>query len=258
MVEAKRISQSRKALSELRALILDGTLEAGSRLAETALAERLGISRTPLREAMTRLVEEGLLERQASGGCRVCRFTMTEIVDAIELRGVMEGTAARLAAERGADPELLAQCHEILAGIDDALAPAPPPAQALRPRDSVGVDIDFDAYVALNARFHALLAQLAGSDIVAREVERSCRQPLASPSAFLAGQEQVDEFRRSLGGAQEQHKAILDAIENGEGARAEALAREHARLARHNLKYALTSDPGLVEQIPGLALVSAQ
>lgn len=246
MAEARRRSQALKALSELRSLVLDGTLEAGTRLAETALAERLGISRTPLREAMARLVEEGLLERLDTGGCRVCSFTMADIADAIEIRGVMEGTAARLAAERGADPELLRASHAVLDGIDAALTPV------------TDGDIDFDAYVALNARFHDLLSRLSGSDVIAREVQRSCRLPLASPSAFLDGQEKVDEFRRSLDGAQAQHRAIIEAIEAREGARAEALAREHARLARHNLKYALTGGRRLVEQIPGLALVANQ
>lgn len=235
------MTQFAKALLDLRLLILNGEFEANSRLPETAIAERLGISRTPLRQAMARLVEEGLLERLETGGCRVASFTMDDIADAIEIRGVLEGTAARLAAERGPDPELAAECAEVLDSLDLA----------------VSGDGDFADYVRLNARFHELLNGLAGSRLVAREVERAANLPLASPSAFLRGQELVPDFRESLKLAQLQHRALFEAIVNREGARAEALAREHARLARQNLDFVMTAQPRFVEHVPGLALVSA-
>ncbi|MAQ83932.1 GntR family transcriptional regulator [Psychromarinibacter halotolerans] len=242
MPTEERVSQYEKALQELRALILNGGVEANTRLAETALAERFGISRTPLRQAMDRLVEEGLLERADTGRCRVASFTMEDIIDAIELRGVVEGTAARLAAERGADPALAVECRAVLDALDRATASA----------DA----IDFTAYVRLNARFHELIAALAGSRVVQREVERAARLPLASPSAFLQGQEVVHDFRASLPRAQRQHRALFDAILAREGARAESLAREHARLARINLEYAMQAGPDIAERVPGLALVS--
>lgn len=241
MPDTGRATQVRKALMELRSMILNGDLAPGERLSEPVLAERLRISRTPVRSAMESLVAEGLLERMESGSCRVGSFTMQDILDAIELRGVMEGTAARLAAERGADPAGLALCHDLVAGIDTALGAAS--------------GMDFEAYVDLNGRLHDTIATLSRSRIVAREVERAKRLPLSSPSAFLQGQADVEAFRNSLFGAQVQHKAILDAIENREGARAEALAREHARLARRNMIHAMTGDPSLVARIPGLALV---
>lgn len=243
MATSERLTQLDKALLGLRSLIMGGTFEANSRLPEVALSERLGISRTPLRQAMDRLVAEGLLERIETGGCRVARFTIEDISDAIEVRGVIEGTAARLAAERGADPVLLAEADRVLQGLDEALA-----------RDG---GIDFDAYVRLNARFHGLLAMLSGSAVVRREVERVNRLPLASPSAFLQEQELIPHFRDSLTRAQGQHKAILAAIRAREGARAEALAREHARLARENLDHLSKSDPSVATRVPGLALVAA-
>ena len=94
-----RRSQYEKGISELRSMILNGNFAPQERLSETMLAELLDISRTPLRQAIDRLLEEGLLERRASGGTMVARITMQDIVDAIELRGVLEGTAARFAAE---------------------------------------------------------------------------------------------------------------------------------------------------------------
>ncbi len=236
-----RHSQADRALSALRVLILGGAFERGEKLSEPALSERLGISRTPLREAMMHLHQEGLLTREDSGSARVSSYTMRDITDAIEVRGTLEGLAARLAAERGMAPDLRARAHAILDAIDRAL-------------DAKGVD--FRAYVSQNAAFHDLVATAAGSPVVAREIARANRLPLAGPSAFLTGQEGQHPFLRSLIIAQDQHRAILDAIETGEGARAEGLAREHARLARRNLQQVIDHPNSDVSTIPGLALVS--
>lgn len=243
MGDTDRGTRVEKAVIGLRGLILSGEFAAGSRLPEVALSERLGLSRTPLRQAMDRLVNEGLLERIASGGCRVAQFQLEDIYDAIELRGVVEGLAARLAAERGVAAELRAEAREVVDAIDDAIADR--------------VDIDFEAYVRLNARFHELLAVMSGSDLIRREIERVCAMPLASPSAFLRGQEVIPDFIASIVRAQDQHHDILDAIAAREGARAEALVREHARLARKNLSFLKDADRRLTDRIPGLSLVTA-
>ena len=240
MSRTERSQTAARALIELRTLVLNGAFQQGERLPETALAERLGLSRTPLRHAMDRLVDEGLLERVETGGCRVARFTAADIVDAIELRGVLEGTAARLAAERGVSAEKASEMEALLSELDAAIAP----------------DLDFKRYTALNARFHDLLAGLAGSPVIAREVARACRLPAASPTAFLQGQEVIPDFRQSLTRAHRQHRGIWEAIRAREGSRAEALAREHARLARDNLEYVLNHRPALADRVPGLSLVA--
>lgn len=226
----------------LRTLILKCEVAAGSRVSEVAVASRMGLSRTPIRQAMDRLVSEGLLERIATGGCRVAQITEDDITDAIELRGVLEGTAARLAAEKGADPDLLAQAAAVLDRIDSAIMPLEA--------------FDFDLYVSENAKFHLLLAQLSGSKLMQRELERINRLPLASPSAFLSVQEQSPDFLASLKLAQSQHRAILDAISRREGARAEALAREHARLARTNFEHTKNQFLRGANIVPGLAMNS--
>ncbi|HWH81257.1 MAG TPA: GntR family transcriptional regulator, partial [Burkholderiaceae bacterium] len=95
-------SQAVKAQLALRELILGGELRPGARIAELWLVERLGVSRTPVRLALVRLAEEGLLDTLPSGGYAVRDFSEADIVDAIELRGTVEGLAARFAAERGA------------------------------------------------------------------------------------------------------------------------------------------------------------
>jgi GntR family transcriptional regulator of vanillate catabolism len=94
-------SQAVKAQLRLRELILSGDLEAGERIAELAIVERLGMSRTPIRAALMRLEQEGLLEKFPGGGYKVRTFSERDVADAIEMRGTVEGLAARLAAERG-------------------------------------------------------------------------------------------------------------------------------------------------------------
>ncbi len=239
----RSLSQLDRALLGLRSLVLAGDFAGGQRLSEVTVAKQLGTSRTPLRQAMDRLVAEGLLERIETGGCRVATFTRNDIADAIEVRGVIEGTAARLAAERGVRPELMIEAKAVLAKIDRALAhPA---------------GLDFDAYVRHNARFHELLAAFPDSPIVRKEIERLSLLPLASPSSFLSEQAMIPDFLDSLRHAQRQHRAILEAIQNREGARAEALAREHARLALINFNYLTDAKPALIKNVPGLALVAS-
>ncbi len=226
----------------MRRRILSGELSGGTRLYEVPLAEDLEISRTPVREAMSRLVEEGLLERARNGGFVVRSFGIADVIDAIELRGVMEGTAARLAAERGVRPDDLAQIRDTVEQIDKCFGEEPG-------------DVVFERYSELNARFHEQLARLCRSKTVEMEVERASRLPFASPSAFLPDKAKIAAFRRSLNMAQEQHHAIVSAIVNREGARAEALAREHARIARANMQYLLDEDRSLMAHVPSLALV---
>jgi GntR family transcriptional regulator of vanillate catabolism len=235
-------THGRRAVIELREKILNGELPGGMRLFEVPIAELLDISRTPVREALSRLTEEGLLERLPSGGFVVRRFGFADVIDAIEMRGVMEGMAARLAAERGARPEELKEIGETVARLDLCFG---------EQMD----DVDFDAYSELNEQFHHQLAALAGSDMIRREVERASSLPFASPSAFLPDRADIAAFRRSLRGAQDQHRAMVAAIAAREGTRAEAIAREHARTARRNLEYMLSEEPGLISKVRGLAFI---
>ncbi|UFN47068.1 GntR family transcriptional regulator [Roseomonas sp. OT10] len=232
--------QSVTTLLRLRELILDGELPAGERLSENGVSDRLGASRTPVRAALARLAEEGLLEPIPSGGFAVKAFTEREIRDAIEVRGTLEGLAARLAAERGASPEGLEHLREIIARIDAVMAATDGP-------------IDFAEYVALNEHFHGLLAELADSAVVARKIGQAVALPFASPNGFVLAQGALPEARLILTLAQEQHRAVAEAIAQREGARAEAIMREHARLAHRNLSLALRQ--GKLHLVQGGALI---
>jgi GntR family transcriptional regulator, vanillate catabolism transcriptional regulator len=235
-----RSSQTTKATLGLRELVLDGTYKPGKRVPELHLVDRLGVSRTPLRLALQTLEHEGLLERLPGGGFVVRAFTRAEIDDAIELRGVLEGTAARLAAERLESRDELARllecCNELDAVARDASVEA------------------FVSYVSLNQQFHTLLVELAKSQPLERAIEKVVTVPFASPSALVMVQAELPESREILLVAQNQHAAILEAIARGEGTRAEMIAREHARLASRNLDVALRHRD-VLEQLPGATLI---
>lgn len=235
-------THTKRALEELRQRILSGAFPGGTRLFEVALAEDLQVSRTPVREAMSRLTEEGLLERARNGGFLVRSFDFADVLDAIELRGVLEGTAARLAAERGVTEARLKEIRDIVKRLDTCFGSGPD-------------DVDFDTYSELNGQYHLALAALPGSATLEREIGRATRLPFASPSAFLPDRRQLSAFRRSLGLAQDQHHQILNAIIRREGARAEALAREHACAARRNVEYIFANDSSVAQAVPALALV---
>lgn len=234
-------SQAVKAQQRLREWILAGDLPSGARIAELALVDRLGMSRTPIRSALMRLSQEGLLASLPGGGYAVRTFSEREVADAIELRGTLEGLAARLAAERGVRTSLIAQARECLNQIDLVLS------------DSALDDETFSAYVELNGQFHKQLSEMADSAVLAREIERASSLPFASASGFVGVHIKDHHARDTLVVAQHQHRQVLDAIERREAGRAEALMREHSRIARQNMQLALR-DPA-ASGTPGVQLI---
>ena len=235
-------SQAVKAQLRLREMILAGELPGGERIAELAIVEKLGVSRTPIRAALVRLEQEGLLQALPGGGFAVRTFTEREVSDAIELRGTVEGLAARLAAERGAPAGVLAEARACLTQVDEVLG-------------KPALDDDaFLRYVELNQKFHQLLSDLADSAVIRRELERVVKLPFASPSAFVVLQANSPQARDMLVVAQDQHRQVLDAIELREGSRAEAIMREHARIARRNLHDAMQEQN--LDRLPGVRLIS--
>ena len=244
-LNAPGISQIDRAVLTIREMLLRGDFAPGERISELPLTARLleanvNVSRTPLRLALDRLANEGLLRPWPTGGFVVCEFTLTDVWDAIEIRGMLEGTAARLAAERlksDSDLDALRKLHAQLA-------------------DFVPLDADgFARYLELNEAFHAEIWRLAGSPMLIRAIEQVVKLPFAAPSALVFGQAESGHSPRLSLIAQEHHRAMIEAIANREGTRAEALAREHSRVARQNLEHTL-EDWEALRRIPGGSLIS--
>ena len=199
----------------IREMILRGELPPGERLGEEALAERLGVSRTPIRQALPALAREGLLSAAGRRGYVVRSFSPQDVLDAIETRGLLEGLAARRIAEKGATPELIRSLKECLSQGDAILAK--------RRFESA----DEQRYSEMNGRFHALIVEGAASRILADALARNDHVPFASATA-VAFSRDTAQLLPVLSYAHRQHHAIVQALENRESARAEALMREHA------------------------------
>ncbi len=238
----KSQTQTVKALLALRELVLSGELVPGERVPELVMVERIGVSRTPLRTALVRLESEGLLEALPTGGYAARQFSVQDVFAAIEIRGAIEGLAARFAAERRPGEDELRPIKQTQRQIDDLIA-----------RDGPGSET-FSAYVPLNERFHEQLAKLSGSLVVEQQIERANAHPFASASGFIDVQTQMPDARKILLIAQDQHQCVLEAIRTGEGGRAESLMREHARLAHRYLRQAL-EDQRAMDQVPGASML---
>jgi DNA-binding GntR family transcriptional regulator len=187
---------------ELLQRIVAGELPPGSRLRQEALAEELGVSRTPLREALARLVSEGLVELEPNRGATVARRDFGDMEQAWRARLVVEPGAARLAAERR-DPAVLERMREIVR----------------RQRD---VADDLTASFELNRDFHLALVNAAGNPHLSRFADLLWLSRIGVP-IFAR---QARDRAQILSWADE-HEAILAAVAAGRGARAERLTREH-------------------------------
>jgi GntR family transcriptional regulator of vanillate catabolism len=223
-------------------MLLEGHFQPGERIREVPLAAELGVSRIPLRLVLERLAHEGLLAVRPTRGFVVQRFSTADIYEAIELRGLLEGMAARLAAERLEDPAEAAQ----LQALNKELV-------LLVRRRKLTLEC-LEQYIDLNAKFHAEILRLSQCRMLHRAMEHVCSLPFASPSAFVRRQYVAPESWELFHIAIDQHRDIVDAIVNREVARAETLSREHARVARRNLESALKNGE-IAKFVPGMKLI---
>jgi GntR family transcriptional regulator of vanillate catabolism len=210
-------------VATLRQLIIEGRYPPGTRLAEIPVADALGVSRTPVRLAFRTLAQEGLLERVGKRGLVVRAFTEADVWCAVEVRGALEGLAARRIAEAGAPEALLAQLRECLTDGEAVLAAGRLSARSV------------DRWSALNRRFHAAIVEAAGSRVIADAIARNNHLPFAAADSIAIDRRALGAEFRKLQLAQLQHRLIVEAIARGEAARAEALMREHAYVG---LRYA--------------------
>jgi GntR family transcriptional regulator of vanillate catabolism len=233
-------SQTARAFIGLREMLLRGEFGRGDRISELPLVARLGTSRTPIRLALERLAHMGLLDVVATGGFTVREFTLVEVLDAIEIRGVLEGTVARLAAERLSSDADLDVLRRYCRGMEEL--------------ERLTLD-SFQEYMDLNEGFHAALLDLSKSEMLRRSLEQVSLLPFASPSAMVFPTSVLPRSNEMLAIANEHHRALLDAISGRQGTRAEFLAREHAFVAKRVLDLAL-SDTDALSRVPGGPLIN--
>jgi GntR family transcriptional regulator of vanillate catabolism len=238
----KDVSKTVATEVRLREMVLGGEFHPGEAVSENVLGDRLGVSRTPLRLALCKLEYEGLLNVLPEGGFVVRQFTLADIYDSIELRGVLEGTAARLAAERLENPSELRRLEQLADRMDVIV-------------NSKELTLaSFADYVDLNASFHEEWLELAKSPTLEKSMEELYALPFTAPSAFIRTHSNLPEAKEIMFLAQDHHRQILEAIRHREGTRAESLARAHSRLARRKLRLAL-DNVDIMKKLPGASLI---
>ncbi len=191
-----------QAYAAIRAQIVQGTLERGARIHQEDLAADLGVSRTPVREALRRLAAEGLVEMRTNRGARVADVGQDDMRAAYEARLVIEPGAARLAAvERLTAP--MARMRTALSAQRRAIP---------------NVRRSFDA----NREFHIALVQASGNDFLLQFVQRLW---VARIGEVIYERQSETPERMSLDA--DEHEQIMIAIEAGNGRQAESLTRRH-------------------------------
>jgi DNA-binding GntR family transcriptional regulator len=206
----RTVTSTERALAALRELILHGQFAAGARLGEVELAERLGVSRTPVREALTRLAAEGLVELVPNRGARVASWSVAELEGVFDLRSALEPRLTGYAAPR-ARPDDVALLDELAAQMIAVGLPGP--------------DQDLDALVPLNRRFHGRLVAIADQPALATALAGAIHAPIQ-----LRNFHAYDEasLRRSLA----HHVEIVAAIRAGDPTWARAVMTAHIHNAR--------------------------
>lgn len=186
---------------QLRAAILAGHLAPGTRLSVPELARQLGVSRSPVREAVLLLVGEGLAVEHSRRGVEVARLDVPGLLELYDLRSAVEGLAACLAAGRMSGPDLAA-----LRGVLDAQGAA--------------AVADARGFRDLDARFHKIIVQTCGNGRLARHAE------LLSREMRLAGPLLLNDSAH-LRLSHEEHREVEHALRQRDGPGAEAAMRAH-------------------------------
>ncbi len=208
-MEHRMISIADQVFEELEHDILSGTFERGEILTEIKLSEKLGVSRTPIREALRRLEQEHIIE-PTSKGARVIGISRADIADICEIRLRLEGLAARWAAER-ADEESVKELKDTL-DLQEFYTQKQDP-ESIKNTDS---------------HFHHTIYRLCGSLSMQDTLDPLHRKLLQYRRVSVATQSRA---QKSL----EEHRAIYEAIAAHDGAKAEALTIRHVQNARDSI-----------------------
>lgn len=237
------INQQTRVTVQLREMILNGEFSPGERITETSLAKSLGASRTPIRYALSVLEQEGLVTGVPNRGYRVESFSMQDISNAIDLRGSLEGMAARIIAERGMSGDIAKAMHECL-DIGDRIL-----------EQELIDESDIVDYTNMNARFHEVLVKAASNRPLENVLNLNDKVPFAGASALAISINNMELVRKIFQQGHTQHHVIVEAIENGEGMRVEALMREHSLVTKKSLDLLDVENGG---NTPGLALLESK
>jgi DNA-binding GntR family transcriptional regulator len=199
-----------EAYESLRAAILGGEVAPGERLGEVELAEQLGVSRTPVREALRRLAADGLVEVLPNRGARVAQWTTEDLEEIYDLRAMLESHGAARAAEH-IDPAELPALRRLCAEMEAC-------AERGRTRD-------LDRLAELNAELHRRIVDAAASPRLASLIAAVVQVPLVMRTFQRYD---ADALQRSLG----HHRELVAALAAQDGEWARSVMRSHVLAAK--------------------------
>ncbi|MEN3295224.1 MAG: GntR family transcriptional regulator, vanillate catabolism transcriptional regulator [Burkholderiales bacterium] len=211
-------TRAQEVTDRLREAILAGEFRPNERLQEVALSEMLDVSRTPIRAALHRLAAEGMLEYAPNRGYSVRGLDTGELLAVFDIRGALEGLAARFAAERGMSQEEQRAYCEALAEGDRILGKG----RLLR--------ADMPAFREVNVRIHDTIIRASGNRMIGEMIRVSHNIPMASDRNIL-----WDDYRWIVRSHDDHHR-IYEAIMDRDAPRSEQLMREHVHMVKMSVK----------------------
>lgn len=223
-VKASKGASSEHAYNALMQEIVSFTLEPGEALDEATLVARLGVSRTPVREALVRLAAEGLVLLVPNRGARVAPMGWNDIREHLEAFDVSQRLVTRWAAVRGTDDQIEKMEAERLA-FETAFA-----------------ENDPNAMLDANFRFHAAIGNACRNSLLQRFYLQQLTADLRIARLAMTNECFPSEqaYRDHVGAIVREHRELVDAIRDRNANRAEELARSHADLARKRVSESLT------------------
>lgn len=204
-------SNTQKAVAVLKDLILDNRLASGSNHLESELAEMLGMSRTPIREASLILEAQGLVEVKPRHGVRILSLSPEDMAEIYDILTELESLSAELAAQRELTEEDFATAQEAIRSMDDALS-----------------EDDREAWAVADDLFHAELVRLGGNKRIANIFRMYSDQVRRARMLTL-------NLRPEPTKSNDDHRNVLNAIRTGDAARARELHRTHRIQAKRML-----------------------
>ncbi len=214
IINEKTKSREAEVYVKLEEEILSGMHKRGDALTEIALSERLGVSRTPVRAALRRLAEEGLVEISPNKGAVVVGVTVDDLIDTYKIRMRLEGLASAMAAGRLADEERFAlkeavELSEFYMGKGDA-----------------------EHLKELDTTFHSIIFKASGNRMLCKILSELHRNIKAYRKLSLTVPGRLEK-------SQDEHKEILKAILEGDSAKADMLTSLHVERAMNNMLEAM-------------------
>lgn len=201
--DSKRALSTPDIYDQMKNAISVGELAEGSRLVETELAERYDVSRTPIRQALLALEQDGIVVRDGRS-LHVRLQSPAEIVELYEVREILEERAARLAAERRGEADVVV---------------------LKRLLEDMTADISKDERHAINREFHTSMWRAAHHDVLLQTLERLYANSVQALNTTLTGPER---WEKTIA----EHRGMVEAILEGDGDKAATLVRSHLKTAR--------------------------